>query len=166
MTLRVGVTGHRWNKIRREAAVEVAHALSSVFEEIDRKHGDITLVNGMAEGSDLIAAATRPKDWNLEPVLALPVPLWRKHLRCQPGDLALFDRLISAAVAPICPPQGVGPNFDFVAERIAESSDILVAVWNGLPGEAGGTLDVIDRAKTLMTPVKIVWQESWSYAAS
>lgn len=42
--------------------------------------------------------------------------------------------------------------------RVVNLSDILVAVWNGLPAKGkGGTADVVDYARRRGIPVKIVW---------
>ncbi len=155
---RIGVTGHRWNRLIRPKADALRHALVAAFHAIDRQQTrPRTLVCGMAEGTDLLAAACRPPNWGLEAALPLPVPAWRAHLagqeRVDEGELDLFDRMMAGAECINLPgakpaPGFVGPDFivpDFmaVARHIASTCDHLVAVWDGAPGKPGGAGDVV-----------------------
>ena len=41
---------------------------------------------------------------------------------------------------------------------IAEHSDVVIAVWDGLPSQGrGGTADVVARARKLGTPICHIW---------
>ena len=96
---RIGVTGHRWTRLSRGAAKDLERSLASLLAGIALPDGRAaTLVCGMAEGADLIAAACRPEGWGLEAALPLPEPAWRCHLGTQPDvtadELALYDNLM------------------------------------------------------------------------
>lgn len=158
---RIGVTGHRWNRLRRSDAGAVRRALRALFRDIGRE-GDRprVLVSGMAEGTDMIAAACRPPDWALEAALPLPRPEWRGHLAAQPhvtgADLALFDRLADAASVVTLGGGAAGPDFLALADHVGGRSDRLVAVWDGMAGRPGGTGDVVQRARGRGIDVRIV----------
>ena len=96
LTVRVGVTGHRPNKLSGEAAARVARQLPEVYaaiEEIAAKilrdnaayFADeppaIRLVCGFAEGVDQMAVAACPERWQIEAVLPFPEEEYRKDFR-------------------------------------------------------------------------------------
>src|SRR5262245_32277900 len=89
LTLRVGITGHRPNKllttdlprIERQlravfAAIEAAVAAICANKAIEPTTGGkpyrIHLISGFAEGADQLAVAVCPGDWTVEAVLPFP----------------------------------------------------------------------------------------------
>lgn len=149
---RIGVTGHRWTRLNRDAAKDLEFGLAALLAEAAPLDGRAeTLVCGMAEGADLIAASCRPEGWGLEAALPLPEPAWRAHLAAQPGvtfaELALYDRLLRGAVVTVLPHGPAQPGFEALAEHLVETCDALVAVWDGEAGRPGGTGDVVARAR-------------------
>jgi hypothetical protein len=158
---RIGVTGHRWNRLRRSEAGGIERAVRALFREL-AQHGDQprTLVSGMAEGTDLIAAACRPPDCALEAALPLPRAAWRGHLAAQPevtgADLALFDSLMSEAAVVTLGTDVAAPDFGALADHLATSCDRLVALWDGTAGRPGGTGDVVRRARARGIDVRIL----------
>lgn len=158
MTVRVAVTGHRWNRIARQDEPTLRRRFQEAFHAIASTTPDpIVIVCGMAEGADLIAAAARPSDWGLEAALPLPVPLWRDHLHStsSPVDAALFDRLLPGAVVHVLPHEG-GPDFVALAHYLAATCDRVIAAWDGSRGLPGGTGDVVSRFRDLGKPELIL----------
>lgn len=160
--MRVGVTGHRWNRINPEVeGARLAEVLRLAMAELPGADGPATLVTGMAEGTDLTAAMARPAHWELEAVLALPEPDWRTHLSTAPGvrseDLAAYARLIQNA-SIVLPGSGLnGPDYIALAAHLASSCTCLLALWDGEAGQPGGTSDVVTRALDLGVPVMNLW---------
>src|SRR6202030_810946 len=87
LTLRVGVTGHRSDKLSEMTIEAVERRLRDVFAAIEASSTKILadnadffadgspvfrLVSGFAEGSDRIAVAMRPAGWHVEALLPFP----------------------------------------------------------------------------------------------
>src|SRR5712691_2304520 len=87
LTLRVGVTGHRPNKLFGAVVTRIRTQLPEVFAAIERAASTILannaplyaeepaafrLICGFAEGADQIAVATCPDSWRVEAVLPFP----------------------------------------------------------------------------------------------
>lgn len=150
--MRVAVAGHRWNRIDPEVeAGRLAELLRKAMLALPGSDGPVTLVTGMAEGTDLTAATVRPSNWQLEAALALPEPLWREHLETVPGvgpeDLFAYDRLIKNATVVVAGADRYKPDYAALAAYLASTCSHLVTVWNGIGGPLGGTSDVVSRAK-------------------
>jgi len=147
-TLRICITGHRWNKIDRALRPQLEASLREAFGTLASREARTTLVCGMAEGTDLVAASVRPREWALEAVLPLPAPTWRRHLAATSdlGDAEEFDRLLPGASVVVLPHRS-GPDYAALARYLAETSQVLVAVWDGLAPKPGGTGEVIALAR-------------------
>jgi hypothetical protein len=103
LTLRVGVTGHRPNKLSSEQIPRITEQLREVMAAIDRvvesiyrtnaqfysaapqierppteKPYRIRLVSGLAEGADQIAVTSAAADWTVEAILPFPRDEYRK----------------------------------------------------------------------------------------
>lgn len=160
--LRVAVAGHRWNRIDPETE---SAALSDLLQEALRTlagaDGPATLVTGMAEGTDLSAAATRPAHWHLEAVLALPEPGWRTYLASaegvRPEDRAAYDHLIKKATICVPGSDRCTPDFVALAAYLAATCTTLLTVWDGQPGPPGGTSDVVARVRSRGLPLVNLW---------
>jgi hypothetical protein len=87
LTLRVGITGHRPNKLHGTAVERIERQLPLVFAAIDAAAGEILtansdfyaqepsairLVSGLAEGADQMAVAACPRSWQIEAILPFP----------------------------------------------------------------------------------------------
>lgn len=160
--MRVAVAGHRWNRIDSESEGEhLANLLRNAMEELPGSDRSVTLVTGMAEGTDITAAGVRPSNWHLEAALALPEPSWRAHLEGAPGlrpaDLAAYDRLIQSATVVATGMQRDKPDYAALAAYLASTCTHLVTVWNGVDGPQGGTSDVVSRAKEKGATVINLW---------
>src|SRR6267143_2134271 len=87
LTLRVGITGHRPNKLDDRAIQRIRQLLPEVFGWIDKAAADILrdnaavyaeaapvirLICGFAEGADQMAVAACPSGWRIEAILPFP----------------------------------------------------------------------------------------------
>src|SRR5262249_53500770 len=87
LTLRVGITGHRPNKLYGAAVARTARQLPAVFATIERtaarilkdneslytqEPAAIRLISGFAEGADQMAVVACPPGWQIEAILPFP----------------------------------------------------------------------------------------------
>ena len=152
--MRVAVAGHRWNRIDPETeGKHLAALLRSAMEALSGSDGSVTLVTGMAEGTDLTAAEVRPAHWRLEAALALPEPCWRDHLDkatgVRPEDLniaQLLARVEAGGVDEVVLAMNATlegqTTAHYLAERLEEHPVRITQLAHGLP--VGGELDYLD----------------------
>src|SRR5215510_13037066 len=84
LTLRVGITGHRPNKLTSAVIARVQTQLPDIFAAIERTAASIRaqsasifaddpalfrMISGFAEGVDQIAVAASPDGWRIEAIL-------------------------------------------------------------------------------------------------
>lgn len=148
--LLVGVTGHR---DVAEAHVDAARDLvTQRLQQLTRDypHTPIVVLSPLAEGADrIVAEAALALD--LELVVPLPVSLeqYRRDFTAL-KSLEAFDALLAQAKANFVVPAPLGPvgddeRYAELGSFIARTSDLLIALWDGLPARgAGGTADVVD----------------------
>jgi hypothetical protein len=178
LTLRVGVTGHRPNKLTGAIASRIRTQLPEVFDAIERAASTILakgaplyadepaafrLICGFAEGADQIAVAICPAGWRIEAILPFPRDDYlRDFAASASGDGRdvrdeFRQSLGKAAVVTELPApsgsreQGYAEAGGFMLRQI----DILVAIWDGKPPKAGGTGAVVREAAAGGIPV--VW---------
>jgi len=178
LTLRVGVTGHRPNKLPGSVAARIRKQLPEVFDAIERAASTILtkgaplyadepaafrLVCGFAEGADQIAVATCPTGWRIEAILPFPRNDYlRDFAASASGDGRdvrdeFRQSLAKAAVVTELPApsgsreQGYAEAGGFMLRQI----DLLIAVWDGKPPKAGGTGAVVREAAAGGIPV--IW---------
>jgi hypothetical protein len=178
LTLRVGVTGHRPNKLAGTAVTRIRKQLPEVFAAIERAASTILansaplyadapaafrLVGGFAEGADQIAVATCPAGWRIEAILPFPREDYLQDFATSAAGDGIDVRdefhqsLAKAAVVTELPApsgtreQGYVEAGGFMLRQI----DILIAVWDGKPPKAGGTGAVVREAAAGGIPV--VW---------
>ena len=124
LTVRVGITGHRPNKLDDDAAARVARQLPLIFSAIE----DVAAESpprqdaafpgslstgclpprscGFAEGADQMAVAACPSGWQIEAVLPFPHDEYLKDFsQSANGD---GTRGVFASPAPIPPPVSSG----------------------------------------------------------
>lgn len=188
LTVRVGVSGHRWGeKLDRAHAaaihVRLREALDAVREIAERFAGHpgsgyrqpaarpdtppgeaeppcrLRLVSALAEGSDrlLAEAGSAAGPWRLSAILPFDPAQYARDAT-DPGSAAELDRLLQRARAQdgvvVLDGQRDAPNaFGPVGLAVCLNSDVLIAVWNGLPGKPGGTAEVVEAAVRVGIPV-------------
>ena len=149
-TLRISVTGHRRNRLSAEDSQQAEELLSETLETIGRRWpGEIMLLSGMADGSDLAAVRAKPDGWALMAVLAEPPHAFRHTVIDE--ERAEFDGAVSSSDSVIL--SEAAPDYAAVADYLVSHSDLMVAIWDGAPGKPGGTGSVVKRARASGLPV-------------
>lgn len=148
----LGVTGHQ--NIPEEA---MSHVLAGIQDTI-RQHGDGPIgVCSLASGADQIFAQAI---LDADGVLHVVIPSERYDETFDPDDLLSYHRLLSAAkeVETLSHPEPTEEAFLDAGHRVADSCDLLIAVWDGQPAKGvGGTGDVVRYAETAGRRVVIIW---------
>ena len=165
----VGITGHI--DIDPTDHLRAGQAIKQLFEVLDQRYPNtpIRLLSSLAEGADRIAAKafleycstlrTRSSSiagsWELIVLLPLPQDLYEQDF---PNSIAEFRDMASHAWEVFSMPVRQGHSladistnspernaqYQDASRYIANHSDILVAMWDGLDvGKVGGTSDTI-----------------------
>lgn len=183
LTLRVGITGHRPNKLSKADLPRIERQLREAFAAIDAavarayevnkavysgelgsnaKPYRLHLISGFAEGVDQIAVAACPADWTVEAILPFPKDEYLKDFeQSAAGDgrdvrdefLASLAR--ASVVTELPTPQQRDHGYVQCGKFLLRQIDILIAVWDGAPPKAGGTGAVAQEAREGGIPV--VW---------
>lgn len=100
LALRVGLVGHRWNRLEGISEDDLERRLAELFSDLEEACGDIharnhefyaargadgsawalSLLTGLAEGADQAGARAMPAHWTLEALIAMPREAFRQHL--------------------------------------------------------------------------------------
>ncbi|MFG2292347.1 hypothetical protein [Streptomyces sp. NPDC048603] len=149
----VAVTGHV--RISAGSLAPIRQAVDSVLA---RYPADALVgLSCLAEGADaLFAAAVLAAGGRLEVVL--PSADYRARM-VAPHYAGEFDLLCGAASAVKVMPYRQASTAAYAAANrvLLARAQLLVAVWDGLPGGRGGTADTVAAARTAGLPVEIVW---------
>lgn len=179
--LRVGITGHRLNRLAPENRAGLAETLARTLRAIDgaarsrkerlRSPGPpVRLLSPLAEGADRIAAQAAPPGWALAVVLPMPRADYERDFLAAgehdgPSLREFRELLLRAGSVTELPAIGgqhasEGPErslqYGLLGPFLVGEADLLVAVWNGRPAEGpGGTATVVREA--LERGVGVVW---------
>ena len=164
-----------WLFEKIEAACRTVHAGNAEFYAKFSRAGQscaLSLVTGLAEGTDQAGAAAIPEHWTLEALLAMPRAAFREHLethgtgdsRQRANALVQFDALLERAntrVTELPSPTGVfGETSPFARLRdmLLRNSDVLVTIWDEDAEGAGqgGTADALNLARQANLPVIVL----------
>jgi hypothetical protein len=167
LTLRVGITGHRPNKLPkaelprierqlREAFAAIETAVAKAYDankavyagaaSADAKPYRIRLISGFAEGADQMAVAACPADWTVEAILPFPKDEYLKDFEQSAiGDgrdvrgefIASLAR--AAVVTELPTPQERNQGYVLCGNFLLRQIDVLIAVWDGEAPKPGGT---------------------------
>lgn len=134
----------------------VAHALRGFLERLGDP--DLIGITCLADGADqLFARAVLDHGGVLEVV----VPAQRYRDGLEPASAREeYDRLFARAchVERLSFAESTEQAHMAAGRFIVETSDVLVAVWDGKPARGlGGTADVVRYARELGVPVEILW---------
>ncbi|WP_253780240.1 hypothetical protein [Goodfellowiella coeruleoviolacea] len=154
-TSTVGVTGH--SNLAPACLPVVAAELGAALRELGAASGALTGVSCLAPGADQVFARVLLE---LGGRLEVVLPALDYRDRLAPEHVADFDALRAAASAVTVLPFARSGRRAYVAanQRVLDRVDHLVAVWDGQPaGGAGGTGDVVARARAAGLPVRVVW---------
>ena len=183
LTLRVGITGHRPNKLPKTDLPRIERQLREVFAAIETavarnakkadgaieptagsKSYSIRLISGFAEGADQLAVAACPADWTIEAILPFPRDEYLKDFaQSAAGDGRdvrgeFLTSLARAAIVTELPMPPAGPRergYVLGGRRLLDRINLLVAVWDGEEPKPGGTGEVVREAREHGIPV--VW---------
>jgi hypothetical protein len=153
--LNLGVTGHRHLARAQDVLADVERALRSVEERYPGR--PLRLFSSLAEGADRIVATQVLSREASSLVAVLPMP---RHDYVAdflgPESRDEFSRLVEAADAIVELPlrESRARCYEQAGLYVLDHSDVLIAVWDGLPPRgAGGTADIVAAAAARGVPV-------------
>lgn len=153
--MRIGITGHQGLTVDTEKSVRKA------IDQLLKDHKPIVGISSLAEGADQIFAdAVVEQDGQLEVIL--PCDQYETTF-ANPSDFEHFARLrvLARKVTQLEFAEPSEEAYWAAGREIVNSSDLLVAVWNGQHSQGlGGTGDVVKYAQVLGKEVEIVWPEN------
>jgi hypothetical protein len=172
-TLRIGVTGTR--KLDEAQLYFVRPAveklLRSVIDLATKSGGKLPrlqVLSPLAEGADrLVAECAMAQGFELVCPLPFPQAVYEEDFTSSTGSVADFRRLLARAEGNVLaldgarddPKQGIyaeARSYEAVGRLVVRNCDLIIGIWNGLPGEGlGGTADTIRYAANFGPPV--VW---------
>jgi hypothetical protein len=163
LVLRVGLTGHRPNKLNGPAIEQVRLQLVRVFTAIGAAAAEVLTDNasfyaseppqirlacGFAEGAEQIAVSVCPNDWLIEAILPFPKDEYLKDFSSSAlGDgrnvqsefLDSIKRAVTITQFPLLEPQGRDQGYLNAGSYLLRQIDLLIAVWDGKGPKPGGT---------------------------
>ena len=148
----VGVTGHR--DLRRPDVAELEKRVREFFATLRYRHPDapIVVLSALAEGADRLAARVALA-LNLRLQAPLPMPRDLYELDFDENSKEDFAGLLSRAESyseiPMHKPDaGRIKQYDLLGDLLAQSSTILLALWDGAPSDKpGGTAAVVEKVR-------------------
>jgi hypothetical protein len=171
LSLSVGVTGHRLHRLPEHARDTVGQSLDFSLSEISRLASEtlgrharffadappaLTLVTALAEGADSMAAqAASDAGYKLDVVLPFSAEEYEKDF--SPRDAKKFTELLEKAEGSFQldgTRADEGKAYEAAGLDVLDSSDILIAVWDGKPSAGrGSTVDMINEAARRGMPI-------------
>lgn len=171
---RVGVTGHRPNRLSHDILEQLESNIEKLFEQIDNtiklkfdslsdfyqsaSTPEIRLISGMAAGTDLSAiSAAKSRSWQFHAILPQEIEIFKKSLSIE--EIAIFNSALELSTSQtIINSAGFEDtgDHDSLGELLLQNIELLVAVWDGAESRGkGGTADLVERALNLGIPV--IW---------
>jgi hypothetical protein len=152
--IRVGVTGHRAFDDPEEAARRVREGLQRVLalagDEGDGAHARLEMISALAEGADRLVAreALALPGTTLSVVLPFPADDYARDFEAKESKREFAELLARAQGVEVMPPTSTREaGYAMQGRRIADRSDVLVAVWDGGDSRGqGGTAEIITYA--------------------
>jgi len=162
--LRVGITGHRPNRLPPQEYERIRRQLSQTMARIEKANPEVqpVLITGLAEGADRLAAfVALGRQWPLHAVLAFHRSRFEKDF-ADAYSLGEFRALLGASTEVGEPDpkwhrgRTAEDGYDAVGDRLVGDCDVIIAVWDGEASRGrGGTVRVIEEARAHGVPV--VW---------
>ena len=162
--LRIGVTGHRPDRLQGVPLSVLTEQIRTVLDEIAKvaRYAGVArlcLISSLAEGADRLAASVAV-DLGYELVALLPMaPDQYEQDFSSDESAAEFRRLIQGRTVFTLPSTGSDRTKCYVAASgvLISNSDLLLAIWDRLPSNgAGGTADTIAAADAQETPTVVI----------
>ena len=168
--MRIGITGHRLDKLSGTDVTAVGLQLRDVFRRIDAAVPACCLVSALAEGADRLAIDAAPADWPLIVVLPMPRDLYRTDFlpagQTTSASSEAFDLYLAKATEVVelpapCPERAAeqawrDERYAALGHALVNGLECLVAVWDGRPPKGpGGTAAVV--AEALERGLAVIW---------
>jgi hypothetical protein len=178
-TVRVGITGHRPNKFFGPVVKTIEEQLAWVFKGVEEAATDIwkanaafyaaeipqfRLISNFAEGADQLAVLAYPDGWLIEAILPFPKDEYVKDfsesatddtLDAQKDFLTLLQKASSVTQLPSRSLGSRNRGYLDAGSYLLRQVDVLVAVWDGMPPQPGGTGALVREAHQGGIPV--IW---------
>jgi hypothetical protein len=179
LTLRIGITGHRPNKLSNATGKQVELQLRRVFATIEIAAKDIfkanagiyadkppqfRLVSGFAEGADQLALLACPHGWLIEGILPFPEDEYLKDFSKSAGGsnrdvrhefLETLKKATTITQMPLPTPGRRDQGYLNAGSYLLRQLDVLITVWDGTPPKLGGTGAIAKQAYEGGIPV--IW---------
>jgi hypothetical protein len=165
--LRVGVTGHRPNRMPGQQWDRIKNDLNKAMHKIEVTHPGrrFVLLSGLAEGADRLAAfVALGRGWRLRAILAFDRARFQEDFP-SPFAVSEFRALLRASEKVEEPKIGAHlhkppeEGYHHVGQRLLGLSDVLLAIWDGERSRGkGGTVDVVEEARASGIPV--IWMHA------
>ncbi|MEO0999719.1 MAG: hypothetical protein AAFW69_03790, partial [Pseudomonadota bacterium] len=180
LILRLGITGHRPNRIDPAASAaisdriaEVTEALAGALDRLGAAHAwawdaeppELRLATALAEGADTLAAeAVLEQGHRLDVILPMPREEYEAEQAFDTAATARFAALLEHPArhglmelgAPEVGGQAPGERYLQGGRMMLAHTDLLLAVWDGQPANgAGGTAQVL--AEALDRGIPVIW---------
>ena len=151
--MRVGLSGHQ--HIPAEAFSYVKNGITEIVSNVE---GGLVGVSALAAGADQLFASLVLEHGG---GLHIIIPCHGYETRfVDPADLERYWRLRGMAerVETLEYPEPSEDAYLEAGRRVVDISDLLIAVWDGLPAKGkGGTGDVVQYARSRGVKVEVVW---------
>ena len=153
--LNLGVTGHRHLSKAQAVRADVERALLSLEARVPGQ--PLRLFSSLAEGADRIVARQVLTRQTASLVAVLPMP--RQHYVADfpsPESRDEFSQLVETAddIVELPLHETRARCCEQAGLYVLDHSDVLIAVWDGLPPRgAGGTADIVAGAAARRLPV-------------
>lgn len=154
--INIGVSGHR--DLPAETR-EVKESLGQIFERIRMDFPDrpYAIISPLAEGADRLVAWMGIDILSASLIVPLPLPLSEYLLDFETSaSRQEFNSLLSQAeeVIELSPAGSRQAAYLAAGMVVLERSDLLIAIWDGLPARGtGGTAQIVARARELDRPL-------------
>lgn len=179
LALRIGVTGHRLNKLPEQQEDALAaqtraalQAIADVVASISGKARELgcfsdeppllRIISPLAEGADrIVAAAGQDLGFDLQAVLPFPSSNYERDFESQASRECYRALLAASSAVLVLDGERVSETADRQAYRhcgitVLRQSDVLVALWDGGVAESpAGTGSIVRDALAVRMPV--VW---------
>jgi hypothetical protein len=170
--LRIGITGHIGLDPAKMEQLDrgIEEAIQHIEHTFPKRY--LTVFSPLAVGADRLVARKLLERKGSRLIAVLPIPEADYLEDFGPTDLHhedyegaearqefrhwLSHRAIETIV--VSPSATRNESYEKVGFYIAEYSDVMIAVWDGLPSQGrGGTAEIVARAKELGKPICHIW---------
>lgn len=165
LELIVAVAGHRWDRIDRRHEPRLAEAVAACLAGIDRAAMgvSVSMLTGLAEGADQVAASVMPPQWGLIAVLPMLREDYERHLlEHSTGDpaeaIGRLRRLLRRRGVRVIDANLGSPEAGYLSiqSQILKAADLMLVIWDGEASAGqGGTTDTVVRA--LAREIPVLW---------